>query len=169
MGVATAFSEQVARNFYKLAAYKDEYEVARLLTAPDALAAVHAEAGPGKLRFNLHPPTLRALGLGKKIQLGPWFHPVMRLLATLKFVRGHWFDPFGHTAVRRLERRLVSEYAAVVQELTTSLSPTTYEISTRIAALPDTVRGYEDVKVKNAEAYEFELRALRAERQGLAS
>lgn len=169
VGVATAFSEQVARNFYKLAAYKDEYEVARLLTAPDALAAVHAEAGPGKLRFNLHPPTLRALGLGKKIQLGPWFHPVMRLLATLKFVRGHWFDPFGHTAVRRLERRLVSEYAAVVQELTTSLSPTTYEISTRIAALPDTVRGYEDVKVKSAEAYEFELRALRAERQGLAS
>lgn len=169
VGVDTGFSEQVARNLYKLVAYKDEYEVARLLTAPDALAAVHAEGGPGKVRFNLHPPALRALGMGRKIQLGPWFHPVMRLLAAFKFVRGHWFDPFGHTAVRRLERRLASEYGAVVHELSGSLSPTNYEISTRIAALPDMVRGYEDIKVKNAETYELELDALLTEREAVDS
>ena len=162
VGSDTAYTEQVARNLFKLTAYKDEYEVARLLTAPEAMAAVRAEGGSGKVRFNLHPPTLRAMGMGKKLQLGPWFHPLMRVLATLKFLRGHWYDPFGHTAARRLERRLVAEFGAVVEELTASLSPATYELATQIAALPDMVRGYEEVKAKTVEGYDRELDELRA-------
>jgi indolepyruvate ferredoxin oxidoreductase len=163
VGSRTTYSEQVARNLFKLRAYKDEYEVARLLTAPEALAAVRAEGGSGKVRFNLHPPTLRAMGMGKKLQLGPWFQPVMRLLAWLKFLRGHWYDPFGHTAARRLERRLVSEFDAVVGELTDSLSPSTYDLAARIVELPDKVRGYEEVKARTVEDYDRELQELRAE------
>lgn len=136
----------MARHLYKLTAYKDEYEVARLLTAPEFLASVRAEGGSGRAAFNLHPPTLRALKMGRKLQLGPSSRPVLRALASLKFLRGHWYDPFAHTAVRRLERHVLAEYVELVGRLTDGLSSTNYSLATRIAALPDQLRGYEDVK-----------------------
>ncbi|URM93896.1 indolepyruvate ferredoxin oxidoreductase family protein [Actinomadura madurae] len=163
LGDGSALSEQVARHLYKLTAYKDEYEVARLLTAPEFLASVRAEGGSGRAAFHLHPPTLRALGMGRKLQLGPSSRPVLRALASLKFQRGHWYDPFAHTAVRRLERHVLAEYVELVGRLTDGLSSTNYSLATRIAALPDQLRGYEDVKLRSAEAYERELATLSAD------
>ena len=99
-------SEAVAEFGYKLMAYKDEYEVARLLVDPQAEAAVRAEFGPGaRVSYRLHPPVLRALGLRRKVKLGPWFRPAFRLLRAGKVVRGTKLDPFGHTQVRRVRTR----------------------------------------------------------------
>jgi len=163
LGSGTDFSEAVASNLYKLLAYKDEYEVARLLTAPEFLDTVHAQAGPGRVYFNLHPPILRAMGMERKIQLGPWFRPAMRLLARFKFVRGTWFDPFGHTALRRLERRLASDYREQVKTLASGLSPGTYDVAVRLASLPGQLRGYEDIKAASAVTYERDLQALQSQ------
>src|SRR5690606_2293347 len=104
---SAALAEAVARNLYKLMAYKDEYEVARLSLAPEVAAAVRARSGDGaRVRYRLHPPILRALGLRRKLSLGRWFRPVLALLAALRRLRGTPFDPFGHTHVRRVEREL---------------------------------------------------------------
>ncbi|RBM11617.1 indolepyruvate ferredoxin oxidoreductase [Prauserella sp. PE36] len=163
LGHRRDFSEAVARNLYKLLAYKDEYEVARLLTAPEFLESVQAEAGPGRVYYNLHPPILRAMGMGSKIQLGPWFRPAMRLLAKFKFVRGTWLDPFGYTVARRLERRLARDYSRHLKSLIAGLSTANYDLAHQIACLPDQIRGYEGVKAANATRYEAELQTLMAQ------
>jgi indolepyruvate ferredoxin oxidoreductase len=86
----------VARYLYKLMAYKDEYEVARLALEPALGAGLEAEFGPGaRASWRLHPPVLRALGMKRKIALGPWFVPAFRVLRAMHGVRGTWMDPFG--------------------------------------------------------------------------
>src|SRR4029450_13745958 len=105
----------VIRNLYKLMAYKDEYEVARLHLKP----AFHAGppklfSPPPRLPSPLHPPPLRALGLRRKLRLGPWFRPALRALRAVRRLRGTPFDPFGYAAVRREERRLVPWYRDLV-------------------------------------------------------
>jgi indolepyruvate ferredoxin oxidoreductase len=144
----------VARNLYKLMAYKDEYEVARLSTAPEVARAVRAEFGPdAKVSYQLHPPVLRAAGMRGKIALGSWFRPAFRLLVAMRRVRGTPFDPFGRSTVRRLERALVSEYLEVVDTLCAGLTHGTHDAAVEIASLPDMVRGYEEIKIKNVERY----------------
>ena len=102
------FAAAVARNLYKLMAYKDEYEVARLSLDPQLTANITAQFGEGaRYRYRLHPPVLRALGMTSKISLGPWFRPGFRLLAAGRRLRGTPWDPFGRTQVRRTERALV--------------------------------------------------------------
>ena len=113
LGDDTAFSEAVARGLHKLTAYKDEYEVARLLTDPAFAARVAAEVPGGRqLRYRLHPPMLKALGWDRKIALGAWARPALQTLARGKGLRGTALDPFGRTAVRRLERELRDSYRA---------------------------------------------------------
>ncbi|MFD2420184.1 indolepyruvate ferredoxin oxidoreductase family protein [Amycolatopsis pigmentata] len=154
----TRFSEAVARFLYKLTAYKDEYEVARLLTAPGYADAATGEVpGSGQVTFKLHPPVLRALGRRKKVSFGPRSHWALRGLAKLKGLRGTPFDVFGYAHVRRLERALVAHYREVVTELAEHLSPEGYERAVRIAGLPDLVRGYEGVKLANIAAYRESL------------
>src|ERR1700729_4405298 len=80
-------------------------------------------------------------------QLGPWFRPVFRLLRAMKVLRGTPLDPFGRTGVRRLERELITEYRAAVQDLLACLTEDTLADCARIAALPDLVRGYEQIKI----------------------
>jgi indolepyruvate ferredoxin oxidoreductase len=144
----------VARNLYQLMAYKDEYEVARLSLDPQLAAAIAGQFGAGaRYRYQLHPPVLRALGMSRKISLGPWFRPVFRLLAGLRWLRGTPFDPFGRTRVRRTERALVSEYRAVIDQLLAGLTPGSHPLAVEIAGLPDLVRGYEEVKLGNVAAY----------------
>ena len=107
IAAGTELSVAVARYLYKLMAYKDEYEVARLSLDPQARAAVRAEFGPGaKEYYLLHPPILRAVGRKGKLRLGPWFRPAFVVLRMLKPLRGTAFDPFGYTRVRRTEREL---------------------------------------------------------------
>ncbi|MGH7267966.1 MAG: DUF6537 domain-containing protein, partial [Candidatus Rokuibacteriota bacterium] len=157
----TRLGEAVARYLFKLMAYKDEYEVARLHLEP-GMAASLAEAfeGPVAVRYHLHPPILRALGWRRKIALGKWFDGVLRLLVAARRLRGTPADPFGYAAVRRLERALVGEYRAMVEATLPGLDPATHERAVRIARLPDLIRGYEEVKLRSVERFRAEARAL---------
>ncbi|MET0900759.1 MAG: indolepyruvate ferredoxin oxidoreductase family protein [Mycobacterium sp.] len=161
LGERTDFSEAVARGLYKFTAYKDEYEVARLLTDPQFLQQVQSEIPGGQnLTYKLHPPVLRALGRSKKIGLKPRSHVTLRLLAKGKRLRGTGLDPFGYAHVRRVERALLAEYTAIVSRLAAELEAGNYDRAVEIAALPDLVRGYEDIKLANVEAYHARLDEL---------
>jgi len=154
----------VAENLYKLTAYKDEYEVARLSLDPALDEQVRAQFGDGaRYQYRLHPPVLRALGLRHKISLGPWIRPAFALLARLRRLRGTQLDPFGHTEVRRAERALITEYLDVVNTLLTGLTEGNHNLAVRIAALPDQVRGYEEIKLATVRAYHEKLAELLAD------
>jgi indolepyruvate ferredoxin oxidoreductase len=161
---STALTEAVARYLYKLMAYKDEYEVARLSLEPSLGAGLEAEFGPGaRASWRLHPPVLRTLGMKRKIELGPWFVPAFRVLRAMRGLRGTPMDPFGRTRVRVAERSLIEEYLGLVDQLTGRLSPATAALAVRLAELPDVVRGYEDVKMRTVESYHQSLAELRAQ------
>jgi len=147
-------AEAYARGLFKLMAYKDEYEVARL----HLVAAEHArredELGAGaKVRILLHPPLLRAVGLQRKLRLGPWAFPLLRALARMRRLRGTRLDPFGRARVRRVERLLIEEYRVLVARALERLDADTAAQVAEIAALPDVVRGYEEIKLRNVERF----------------
>ena len=157
-GSSVALTEAVARHLYQLTAYKDEYEVARLLVSPEATAAAEAIGGPGaRFSWKLHPPMLKALGMKKKLSMAPWTRPVLVALAHGRRLRGTPFDPFGRAAVRRLERELLAEYVAVIERLARHLSSERHGDAVRIASLAGHVRGYEDRKVTRADEYRQQL------------
>ena len=149
-------TEAVARNLAKLMAYKDEYEVARLHSAPEFLAALRAqfEGEPGRdytLNFHLAPPLLArpgADGRPAKRRFGPWMMPVFGLLARLRWLRGTPLDPFGMTAERRRERQLVEDYLALVALFCETLTDERMETALELARLPEKIRGYGHVKEK---------------------
>ncbi|MFC4603957.1 indolepyruvate ferredoxin oxidoreductase family protein [Rhodococcus kronopolitis] len=154
----TDFSESVARGLFKFTAYKDEYEVARMLVDPGFLADVAAQVPGGEnLTYKLHPPALRAVGRKKKIGLGPKSHVALKLLAKGKVLRGTRLDPFGYAHVRRVERELLAHYRVTVRELAAELTAESYARAAAVAALPDLVRGYESVKLGNVEVYREKL------------
>ncbi|HKF62551.1 MAG TPA: indolepyruvate ferredoxin oxidoreductase family protein [Dongiaceae bacterium] len=147
----TGLAEAVARYYFKLLAYKDEYEVARLYTDPrfrEALAR-HFE-GDYQLEFHLAPPLLnpRDPDSGKPIKkrYGPWMMKVFGLLARLKFLRGTALDLFGRTAERRLERQLISDYEALVGEILEKLDHDRHRLAVALASLPEQIRGYGHIK-----------------------
>jgi indolepyruvate ferredoxin oxidoreductase len=156
-----ALAEPVARNLFKVMAYKDEYEVARLLTEVEFEDQVHNlwEAAES-INYNVHPPILRALGWKKKLQLGPWFRMVLRLLARFKALRGTPFDPFGYAKLRREERALIGWYRNLIEEVLAHVTPDNLPIAMEIAALPDRIRGYENIKMEKIR----EVRRLAAEK-----
>jgi indolepyruvate ferredoxin oxidoreductase len=157
----TRLAEAVARALFKLMAYKDEYEVARLHLAGDLARALDAEYPDGvALRYLLHPPMLRALGLRRKIAVGRWIEPAFRALVALRRLRGGPLDPFGYAKVRRVERALIGEYRALIDRALPSLDEASYERAVKLAALPDVIRGYEDVKLASVERFRAEVRAL---------
>ncbi|MBP2329843.1 indolepyruvate ferredoxin oxidoreductase [Kibdelosporangium banguiense] len=145
-------AEAVARNLYKLMAYKDEYEVARLSVEQSLSDTIEAQFGAGaKVSYRLHPPVLRAMGMKRKISLGRWFRPVFRLLAAMRKLRGTKLDPFGYAHVRRVERALITEYREILlTALATGGDPA---MIAELAGLPDMVRGYEQIKLDNVTAY----------------
>jgi indolepyruvate ferredoxin oxidoreductase len=143
-------------------AYKDEYEVARLHLEAGARARAEAEVGGElKVSYNLHPPMLRALGMQRKLRLGPWFTPVLGSLQHGRRLRGTPLDPFGYAKVRRVERQLVGEYRDLVGKAAARLTPENHALAVELANLPDMVRGYEDVKLANVDRYRQELARLR--------
>jgi indolepyruvate ferredoxin oxidoreductase len=156
---STAFSEAVARGLHKLTAYKDEYEVARL-----HVEGVRDLPRGTKVTFHLQPPLLRALGMRRKVGLGRWFLPVLRLLRHGRHLRGSAFDPFGHTHVRRVERQLPGEYLELVDRALETLSPATIDTALEIANLPDIVRGYEDIKLAGVDRFRERAAELLAPR-----
>ncbi len=160
----TDLSEVVTRYLFKLMAYKDEYEVARLYLKPKFREHLAEKFGSeAKIAYQLHPPLLRALGLDKKLSLGPWFNPAFRLLYQLRWLRGTPLDIFGYTAMRRTERELIKEYRVLIEEALTDLTPQTYASAVHLAALPDMIRGYEDVKMENVVRYRAEIKKMKDE------
>lgn len=161
VGDDTAFSEAVARNLHKLTAYKDEYEVARLLTDPAFVNAIQTEVPGGEqLTYKLHPPTLKALGRNSKVGFGPRTHIVLQLLQRGKRLRGTPLDPFGYSSMRRLERALLAHYVVLVREVSNTLTAVSYATAIAIAEAPDLIRGYEDVKLRSIERYRTRLYEL---------
>ena len=142
-------------------AYKDEYEVARL-HLKHRVAATLTERYPDgvRVRYHLLPPLLRALGLKRKLELGTWLDGLFRVLVALRRLRGTALDVFGRAQVRRVERQLIGEYGALVEKALVGLSPESYERAVTLANLPDVIRGYEDVKLRNVRRFRDEVRSL---------
>jgi indolepyruvate ferredoxin oxidoreductase len=141
----------VARYYFKLLAIKDEYEVARLYTDGEFAKRVAAQfEGDYKLRFHLAPPLTNkadaATGEAKKSSYGPWMMKAFNLLAAMKGLRGTAFDIFGRTAERRMERQLITDYEALIDELLPRLAPHNHAIAVELASIPEHIRGYGHVK-----------------------
>ena len=146
---STVLTTAVAVNLHKLLAYKDEYEVARLLLDPGARHEALQVGGIGpRISYQLHPPLLKAIGVDHKISLGPWSDPMLALLARSKPLRGTFADPFRWTPVRRAERRLPHEYRAAIERVLRGLRADRLDEAVAIASLPDQVRGYEELKMR---------------------
>ena len=161
MGDRTELAEAVARYLYKLTAYKDEYEVARLYGRPGLHQALRDAVGDySGYRILLQPPALRALGLKGKISLGPFQRPALAVLKAMRRLRGTPFDLFGYAKVRGLERQLIEEYRTLMEAELDALTPDTYERATELAQLPDVIRGYEDVKLASVERFREQARAI---------
>ncbi|HEY1070928.1 MAG TPA: indolepyruvate ferredoxin oxidoreductase family protein [Thermomonas sp.] len=147
---STALSEAVARYFFKLMAYKDEYEVARLYTSGDFKRRLAQQfEGDYKLHFHLAPPLLakkNAQGQLQKREYGPWVFTAFRVLAKLRFLRGTPLDVFGYTAERRGERALIRDYARTVAGLLEKLDAGNVDLAADIASIPEHIRGYGHVK-----------------------
>jgi indolepyruvate ferredoxin oxidoreductase len=147
---APALEETVARYLYKLMAYKDEYEVARLLTKPEFRKRIDDTfTEVESVSYNLHPPLLRQFGIKKKLKLGPWFAGPLRILASMKFLRGGAFDLFSYSPHRKAERELITWYRDLISRVVDSLTDENLPKALEIAALPDQIRGYERIKEDN--------------------
>lgn len=149
-----ALSKAVARYYFKLLAYKDEYEVARLYSEPEFRQQLEAQfEGDYKLQFHLAPAWLAkrdsTTGEPRKRELGPWVLNAFNVLAKLKFLRGTPLDVFGYGHDRRVERELISEYERNLDGLLAQLKPTNYRTAVAIAALPELIRGYGPVKERS--------------------
>jgi indolepyruvate ferredoxin oxidoreductase len=158
----TQLSDAVARNLFKLMAYKDEYEVARLYTDGSFLKQVAATFDGDNLRFEFHlaPPFLarrdKTTGLPRKMSFGPWMMQLFRLLAKLKFLRGTAFDLFGYTAERRTERRLLEDYRTLLREIAGNLTPQNHHLAVALASIPEKIRGFGHVKQRHLAAAKAE-------------
>jgi indolepyruvate ferredoxin oxidoreductase len=162
----TGLAEAVARYLFKLMAYKDEYEVARLYTDGAFQKQVASEFDGENLSFEFHlaPPVLarrdKASGLPRKMSFGPWMMGVFRVLARLKWLRGTAFDPFGYSAERRTERKLLADYEATLDEVLAKLNPANHHLAVGIAAIPEKIRGFGHVKLRHLTAAKADEAAL---------
>ncbi len=145
----------VANSYFKLLAYKDEYEVARLYSASAYRAALSAQfEGEYKLQFHLAPPLLAPVdphtGLPRKMTFGGWMLGVFKLMARLKFLRGTPLDPFGYTRDRKLERELIAEFESLADKLLGQLTDSTLKDITNVVLQYQKIRGYGHIKAANA-------------------
>ncbi|MCX7155234.1 MAG: indolepyruvate ferredoxin oxidoreductase family protein [Rhodocyclales bacterium] len=152
-GQATALTEAVARNYFKLLAYKDEYEVARLFIDPEFQRTLAASFEGGyRLNFHITLPWSRGAKPGdepRKIRFGPWLMPAMKLLAGFKFLRGTALNPFGPIAERRQERELIADYERTVAHILDKLDHSRLDTAVALARIPETIRGYGPVKERS--------------------
>lgn len=158
----SAYSEAVATYLYKLLAYKDEYEIARL--SLDVVNDAYVEASLGRggtASYNLLPPSLARFGLKRKIRLGPWFRTVFTVLHASRRLRGTWLDPFGRHPIRRLERELIAEFTSLVTATSADLDLDNYDRAVELAAAPDLIRGFDHIKERNVALYRSRLADLR--------
>ncbi|MET7248222.1 indolepyruvate ferredoxin oxidoreductase family protein [Methylobacterium sp. EM32] len=164
----SALAEAAARSLFRLMAYKDEYEVARLYTDGTFQAQVQRTFEGENLRYEFHlaPPLLArrdpATGRPRKMTFGPWMMKAFGVLARMKSLRGTAFDPFGYTQERHEERRLVQDFEARLAEIARDLTPANHAAAVGLAGLPQRIRGYGPVKAKNLATVQAEEAALLA-------
>jgi indolepyruvate ferredoxin oxidoreductase len=162
----SGLADAVGRYLFKLMAYKDEYEVARLYADESFARQVKREFGGENLRLFVHlaPPLLaradKLTGEPKKMTFGPWIFPLFRLLAKFKFLRGTVFDPFGYSNERRIERALVRDYEIVLEEVLARLNGDNHHIAVALAAMPEKIRGFGHVKMRHLKAAKADEAAL---------
>jgi len=165
-------AEAVARHLFKLMAYKDEYEVARLHTDGAFTTRIASMfEGDYRLVHHLAPPLFAARdaeGHFVKRPFGPWMHKAMSLLAKFKGLRGTPFDPFGRSEERRVERALIGEYEACIAELLTTLAAGNRALAVEIACIPEEIRGYGHVKARQLAAVRTKWSALMQRWRGAA-
>jgi len=160
------FADAVARYLFKLMAYKDEYEVARLYTDGSFEKQVKSEFAGDNLRFEFHlsPPLLarrdKTTGLPRKMSFWPWLLPAFRLLAKMKFLRGTALDPFGYSVERHTERKLIEDYEAMLAEMFANLTPENHHLAVGLAAIPEKIRGFGHVKQRHLVTAKAEEAAL---------
>jgi indolepyruvate ferredoxin oxidoreductase len=147
----TGLAAAVARNYAKLLAYKDEYEVARLHAETAFQAGLDQQfEGDYKVKFHLAPPLFASrdpkTGHLIKQEFGAWMLPAFKMLAKLKPLRGTKLDLFGYTKERKIERALIGEYEALIGELLGGLTPANHALAVKLAAVPDDIKGYGHVK-----------------------
>jgi indolepyruvate ferredoxin oxidoreductase len=163
-----ALTEAVAEGWFKLLTYKDEYEVARLHLRLD-LDEVADGLGLGagyQVRYHLHPPTLRRLGVDHKIGVGRWGRVMFRGLAAMRRVRGTPFDVFGYEHHRREERQVAEEYARMIEGALPRVTPASYADAVALARSASMIRGYEDIKSASIERWRAETADWRARFDG---
>lgn len=151
LGGEGVLSTTVAKYLFKLMAYKDEYEVARLYSSVEFTDKLNMQfAGDYKLKFHLAPPLIarkdKHTGIPKKITFGAWMLPAFRALAKLKGLRGTTFDLFGYSQERRQERQLIEDYRQLTEQVMSSVSHQNSDIASELLALPEKIRGYGHVK-----------------------
>jgi indolepyruvate ferredoxin oxidoreductase len=163
---ACGFAEAVARYLFKLMAYKDEYEVARLYTDGEFVKQVASTFDGKNLRFEFHlaPPLLAkpdpVTGVPRKMSFGPWMMPAFGLLAKLRFLRGTPLDIFGYSQERKTERKLIADYEAMLDEAMGKLTPGNHPLAVALAAIPEKIRGFGHVKARHLEAAKADEAAL---------
>jgi indolepyruvate ferredoxin oxidoreductase len=158
----------VASGFFRLLAYKDEYEVARLYSDGAFRDELKRRfAGTPRVHYHLAPPSIARrdplTGHLKKRAYGPWIANAFGWLARLRRLRGTRLDPFGYTEERRMERRLIIEYEHTIAELLAALGPENHHLAVELALLPERMRGYGHVKQQNVDAAEKRKEELLAE------
>jgi indolepyruvate ferredoxin oxidoreductase len=165
---STALTDAVARSLFKLMAYKDEYEVARLYTDGhfERQVASTFEGENLTYEFHLAPPLFArkdpVTGIPRKMSFGPWMMKAFRTLAGLKALRGTPLDIFGYTHERRTERQLIRDYQALVEEIVTRLTPANHPTAVGLAGIPQKIRGFGHIKERNLKAAKAEEAELLA-------
>jgi indolepyruvate ferredoxin oxidoreductase len=150
----TEYSQAVARFLFKLMAYKDEFEVARLHSDPEFLRQLSLRFGPHyKVHYHLSPPTLsskdRKTSAPRKRKFGRWIRYLFTVLASFRSLRGGLLDPFARTEERRRERALIEKYLVTIDQVSSAMSFANYAVAVQIAAIPDDIRGYGHVKMQS--------------------
>ncbi len=160
----TPLSSVAARHLFKLMAYKDEYEVARLALNADMEAQAKARFGPNaSLSYQLHPPSLKKVGVKNKIAVpSSAATRTFKSLVRSKRVRGTRMDPFGKSEERRIERELITEYVALLTRLHSGLTKDSLAQAVAIADLADQIRGFDEIKLANVTRYREEVAAALA-------
>ena len=165
---STALTEAVAKGLFKLMAYKDEYEVARLYTNGHFARQVAATFEGDNLSYEFHlaPPLLArrnpATGVPRKMRFGPWLMKAFTVLAPLRRLRGTPLDVFGYTQERRVERALIRDYEALLAEIAATLTPQNHALAIGLAAIPQKIRGFGHVKTRHLDAAKKEEAELLA-------
>lgn len=152
----------IAKNLFKLMAYKDEYEVARLYSSAEYRQALEAQFdGDYSLRFHFAPPLLSRndpiTGTPRKMSFGPWMGGALRILSKFKFLRGRCMDPFGYSDERKIERRLIVEYQLLIDRVFDSVNLSSVSLARELLDLPQSIRGYGHMKSASIRQYRSRL------------